>query len=29
MVVEFCHGDIRDDITMLALRAGEPPAPRA
>jgi serine phosphatase RsbU (regulator of sigma subunit) len=26
VVLEFCRGEIRDDITMLALRVGEPPA---
>jgi len=26
MVLEFCRGQLRDDVTMLALRAGEPPA---
>ncbi len=25
MVLEFCRGQLRDDVTMLALRAGEPP----
>jgi serine phosphatase RsbU (regulator of sigma subunit)/PAS domain-containing protein len=29
LVLEFCQGELRDDITMLALRVGEPPpAPR-
>lgn len=27
LAVEFCQGQIRDDITMLALRVGEPPLP--
>jgi sigma-B regulation protein RsbU (phosphoserine phosphatase) len=26
VVVEFCRGVMRDDVTMLAVRAGEPPA---
>jgi serine phosphatase RsbU (regulator of sigma subunit)/PAS domain-containing protein len=26
VVLEFCRGQLRDDVTMLALRAGEPPA---
>jgi hypothetical protein len=26
VVLEFCRGRLRDDVTMLALRAGEPPA---
>ncbi len=26
VVVEFCRGVLRDDVTMLAVRAGEPPA---
>jgi serine phosphatase RsbU (regulator of sigma subunit) len=26
VALEFCRGEIRDDITMLALRVGEPPA---
>jgi serine phosphatase RsbU (regulator of sigma subunit)/PAS domain-containing protein len=26
IVLEFCRGQLRDDVTMLALRAGEPPA---
>jgi serine phosphatase RsbU (regulator of sigma subunit)/PAS domain-containing protein len=26
IVLEFCRGQLRDDLTMLALRAGEPPA---
>ncbi len=26
VVVQFCRGQLRDDVTMLALRAGEPPA---
>jgi serine phosphatase RsbU (regulator of sigma subunit)/PAS domain-containing protein len=26
IVLEFCRGQLRDDMTMLALRAGEPPA---
>ncbi len=25
VVLQFCHGQLRDDVTMLALRAGEPP----
>jgi serine phosphatase RsbU (regulator of sigma subunit) len=25
VVLEFCRGQLRDDVTMLALRAGEPP----
>jgi hypothetical protein len=24
-VLEFCGGQLRDDMTMLVLRAGEPP----
>jgi serine phosphatase RsbU (regulator of sigma subunit)/PAS domain-containing protein len=28
VVLEFCRGQLRDDVTMLALRAGEPPAGR-
>jgi serine phosphatase RsbU (regulator of sigma subunit)/PAS domain-containing protein len=27
VVLEFCQGKVRDDITMLALRVGEPPGP--
>jgi serine phosphatase RsbU (regulator of sigma subunit) len=27
--MEFCQGKVRDDITMLALRVGEPPRPPA
>jgi len=27
VALEFCQGKVRDDITMLALRAGEPPGP--
>jgi serine phosphatase RsbU (regulator of sigma subunit) len=27
LVLEFCRGELRDDLTMLALRVGEPPAP--
>jgi serine phosphatase RsbU (regulator of sigma subunit)/PAS domain-containing protein len=26
VVLEFCHGELRDDVTMMALRAIEPPA---
>jgi serine phosphatase RsbU (regulator of sigma subunit) len=26
VVLEFCRGQLRDDVTMLALRVGEPPA---
>jgi hypothetical protein len=26
VVIEFCSGDLRDDLSMLAIRAGEPPA---
>ncbi len=26
VVLQFCSGQLRDDVTMLALRAGEPPA---
>ncbi len=26
VVLQFCRGQLRDDVTMLALRAGEPPA---
>jgi serine phosphatase RsbU (regulator of sigma subunit)/PAS domain-containing protein len=26
LVLQFCHGQLRDDVTMLALRAGEPPS---
>jgi serine phosphatase RsbU (regulator of sigma subunit) len=26
LVLEFCRGELRDDITILALRVGEPPA---
>jgi hypothetical protein len=26
LVLQFCRGQLRDDVTMLALRAGEPPA---
>jgi len=29
LALEFCRGELRDDMTMLALRAGEPPAARA
>ena len=29
VVLEFCGGQLRDDVTMLALRAGEPPADSA
>jgi hypothetical protein len=25
-VLQFCGGQLRDDVTMLALRVGEPPA---
>jgi len=25
VLLQFCRGDLRDDVTMLALRAGEPP----
>jgi hypothetical protein len=25
LVVEFCRHELRDDMTMLVLRAGEPP----
>jgi serine phosphatase RsbU (regulator of sigma subunit)/PAS domain-containing protein len=25
VLVEFCHGQFRDDVTMFALRAGDPP----
>lgn len=25
VLIEFCHGQLRDDVTMLALRAGNPP----
>ena len=27
VALEFCQGKVRDDITMLALRVGEPPGP--
>jgi serine phosphatase RsbU (regulator of sigma subunit)/PAS domain-containing protein len=27
VVLEFCQGKVRDDITMVALRVGEPPGP--
>ena len=27
LVVEFCRNELRDDMTMLVLRAGEPPDP--
>jgi serine phosphatase RsbU (regulator of sigma subunit) len=27
LVLDFCQGELRDDLTMLALRVGEPPAP--
>lgn len=27
LVLEFCQGNVRDDVTMLALRVGEPPQP--
>jgi serine phosphatase RsbU (regulator of sigma subunit)/PAS domain-containing protein len=27
VALEFCQGKVRDDITMLALRVGEPPSP--
>ena len=27
--LEFCQRKVRDDITMLALRVGEPPGPRS
>jgi sigma-B regulation protein RsbU (phosphoserine phosphatase) len=26
LVLEFCRGELRDDMTMLAVRAGSPPA---
>jgi serine phosphatase RsbU (regulator of sigma subunit) len=26
VVLELCRGELRDDMTMLALRVGEPPA---
>jgi serine phosphatase RsbU (regulator of sigma subunit)/PAS domain-containing protein len=26
VVLQFCRGELRDDVTMLALRAGDPPA---
>ena len=26
VVLEFCRGDLRDDLSMLAIRVGEPPA---
>jgi serine phosphatase RsbU (regulator of sigma subunit)/PAS domain-containing protein len=29
LALEFCRGELRDDMTMLAVRAGEPPAARA
>ena len=29
LALEFCRGELRDDMTMLALRAGEPPAAQA
>jgi hypothetical protein len=25
VVLELCQGEVRDDVTMLALRVGEPP----
>jgi hypothetical protein len=28
LALEFCRGDLRDDMTMVAVRAGEPPAAR-
>jgi len=27
LVLDFCQGELRDDLTMLALRVEEPPAP--
>jgi Stage II sporulation protein E (SpoIIE) len=29
LVLEFSMNDLRDDMTMLVLRAGEPPAPKS
>jgi PAS domain S-box-containing protein len=29
LALEFCRGELRDDMTMLAMRAGEPPVTRA
>jgi len=29
LALEFCRGELRDDMTMLAVRAGEPPVTRA
>ena len=29
LALEFCRGELRDDMTMLAVRASEPPAARA
>jgi serine phosphatase RsbU (regulator of sigma subunit) len=29
LALEFCRGELRDDVTMLAVRAGEPPVTRA
>jgi hypothetical protein len=29
LALEFCRGELRDDLTMLAVRAGEPPVTRA
>ena len=29
LALEFCRGDLRDDMTMLAVRAGQPPGGQA
>ena len=29
LALEFCRGELRDDLTMLAVRASEPPVARA